>query len=253
MGTKMSALDAVSTLAASDIMHAVSSGVNKKITKTNLIETLGVNDKSSFWTQVPTANYSLTPATSSSLTVTTTSPMKVGMPIKYTISGTTYYAIITSVSLNAAITIAGPPFSGDLTADSLYYGGPERVVQMDFFVSGTYEDASGAIIVADMKTVARWGLQKGYLVTFGGSHNTVDTGTQPNVNVQLNASAVSTENTNTGPTMSGSINTVQMNSAVAINTSNYDIEYGEEIEIYVTKAGNGDAEDLTVTCIFVLE
>ena len=77
-----------------------------------------------------------------------------------------------------------------------------------------------------------------------------DTGAnQPLVTASINGSVVGTDNTNAGLAVSES----WVNTVVGINTSNYDINHNEAIEIITDASGtNDDAIDLTVSLVFIL-
>ena len=135
----------------------------------------------------------------------------------------------------------------------LEYGVPEQVVVVNFFVSGNYGDGVADLLAADMNTYFRWQQSKAYLVAFSCTEKTVDTGTEPKVNVKVNGTAVSTNDTNLGVQLTTAGTWVD-NSAVAINTTYYDINPNEAVEITCTAAGGtGDAAYLTVQTTFVLE
>ncbi len=201
------------------------------------------------------------PASSSTITMNNdlTSIIKVGMPIKFTLGGSatnpgTYYAICTAIASNL-LTIAGAPLEtddGDLTALSIDLN--RDPIQVDLFVASTYADGTDTTLLAsDMKNYFKWGGKKAYLVAFGGTQNTVDSGTEPKINVMVNSAAVSTNDSNNGIQLSTQGTWVD-NSAVAISTSNYDINRGEAVELNCTVAGGtGDAANLSVTCVFVTE
>jgi len=204
------------------------------------------------WSLVAAAGYTATPTDTDTLAMSDTSRMKVGLPIRYKISTTDYYGIIVAVVENTSIDIYGAPMSGDLV--TLHVGPAQRVVPVRYFVGGTYADvAEAALLAADMNTYEAWDIQAAYLVAFACIHKTPDTGTGPKVNVKVNGQLVSTHDTNNGVQL-GSGGVWVPNSPVAINVSNYDIQWHEPIEIAATVAGGtGDAEDLTVACVFVLE
>jgi len=253
MGTKISALAAATTLGDSDVVAAVVSGVTKKITAANLKETLDINDKFERWKLEDSGNYTATPASTSRLTMSDTSNAKVGLPVKYADPRGTYYAIITAVSSSTYIDIAGGPLSAvnDLTA--LSFGLPEMVVQVDFFVADLYGDDIADLLATDMNTYFSWGAVAAYLVAISATQATVDTGAEPKINVLVNAVAVSTEDSNNGLQL-GAAGTWVIGSPVALDTSRYDIQRGEAIEIRCTAVGgSGDASDLTVRLLFVLE
>lgn len=240
-GSKKEAVaDLVTAMAGTDL--SASAGV------------LSVPNTASFqrWKYVAASKYTATPSDTDTLTMSDTSDMATGLPIKYTIGGTTYYGVVVAVSANTSIDIWGASLGGDVTA--LYVGTAEMVLTASFFVDATYGDgAETDLLTNDQDTMFKWTNGKSYLVGFSGTHATADTGAaQPKVNVQINNAAVSTNDSNNGIQL-GAADTWVNNSAVAINTSNYDINWGEELEIACTVAGtNTDAEDLTIQCVFVM-
>lgn len=204
------------------------------------------------WTTIPATSYTATPASTSTLTMSVTSPLVVGLPVRYTISSVVYYGIITTVTANTSIAIAGAPMGGDVTAFA--YGRPEMIAQVDIAIPGDYGAATGDVLASLGKSYFSWRFGKAYLVAFSGVHNTAAGTTNPKVNVKVNAAAVSTNDTNLGIQLSTAGTWVD-NSAVAINTSNYDINKGEAVEINCTAAGvaTDGAKNLTVSLTFVLE
>lgn len=203
----------------------------------------------SFWTQT-TGTFTATPASTSTLTMGTdlTATIKVGYPLKYAIGGTTYYGIVTAITSNL-LTVAGAPLGGDVTA--LYYGNPERVIQATYSINGYFADAANTTLLAtDLLAKEKWQQSKAYLVMISHIVTTDDSGAnQPLVTVSVNGSVVGTDNTNAGLAVAET----WTDTVVGINTSNYDINTGEAIEIVTDASGsNGDAQNLTVRCVWVL-
>lgn len=201
------------------------------------------------WT--PETNFTATPASTSTLTMTAdkTATIKVGMGLKYKISSTYYYGIVTAIASNL-LTVAGAPLSGDVL--ELYWCPPERIVQVDFFVSGTFADAADtALLNSDVNTAFEWNLGKAYCVLIRHKVKTDDSGAnQPRVTISIAGSVVGTDNTNAGQAVAET----WTSTVVGINTNNYDINPDEAIEVVADANGsNDDAEDLTVSAIFVLE
>jgi hypothetical protein len=181
-----------------------------------------------------------------------TSAVYLGDAIKYVDGRGTYFAVVSTVTTNTSIAISGAPLDTESDITALHVGN-NKVIQLDFFVSGTYADGTGDLLAADMNTYFKWQGRKAYLVAFSAVHKTADTTTNPKINVKINAAAVSTNDSNNGVQLSTAGTWVD-NSAVAVNTSNYDINRGEAVEINCTAAGSaGDASDLTVSCVFVQE
>jgi hypothetical protein len=204
---------------------------------------------SSIWTQE--TNFTATPASTSTLTMTAdkTGTIKRGMGLKYTIGGTVYYGMVTAIATNL-LTVAGAPLSGDVTA--LYWCDSSRVIQVDFLIPGKFADAANTgLLASDANTAFDWTLGKAYCAMIRHKVKTDDSGAnQPRVTISIAGSVVGTSNTNAGEAVAET----WTSSGVAINTSNYDINFEEAIEIITDANGsNDDAMNLTVRAIFVLE
>jgi hypothetical protein len=205
------------------------------------------------WEVVTTRAYIASPASTSQLTMHKTGQMEVGLPVRFSIDkGSTYrYAVITAVSEDASITIAGASLSDDV--DLLYVGRPEMVITELYHVAGQYGDGTADLLTADESRYARWGRSAASLVAFEATHATAAGTTQPKINVKVAGNAVSTNDSNAGLQL-GAAGTWVKNSAVAISDSNYTVARGDALEIACTAAGNptGGASDLTVLLTFVL-
>jgi hypothetical protein len=134
-------------------------------------------------------------------------------------------------------------------------GRPERVIMKEFRVETAAFDAAQDIFETVTLEKHRWEHANAYMVLFGATLGVVDTsGTQPKVNVKIGSGLVCNADSNKGIQLSGTPLTWVAPSAVAINTSNYDIVRGDTIEISCTEAGTtGDADCLSLFCTFVLE
>jgi len=176
--------------------------------------------------------------------------LKPGVPVKFKLSGTTYYAILTAVAAGL-LTIAGAPLTtGDGDLEELYVGDPAKVHVFKFHVAGEYGDgANSTLLATDAKAPFEWELPPSYLVKFRGYSDTAGDAADPIVNVLVAGSAVGTSNTNDGLEMTA--DKTWYSTVVDINTTNYSIAYDEAIELKTT-AGAG-ADDLTVICVFVEE
>ena len=198
------------------------------------------------------SRFNATPPSTS--TITTTSDLSaiitVGMPLRFTLAAGDYYAIVTAITANL-ITIAGAPLTtGADTLLGLAYGDPEMISVLSMFIAGTYADGTdNNLLASDMYSPFKWMQSKFHLVAVSATQASVDTGSEAVVNVQVNNASV----LSTGITL-GAAGAWVDGGAVAITTANYDVNYGEEIEVACTTAGGtGDAEDLTVQCVFVPE
>lgn len=214
-----------------------------------LITSIGIVPR---WTTIATSKYTVTPASTSSITMSDTSDMAVGLPVKYTYNSVTYYGIVKSITTNTSISIAGAPLNTGYDLTALYIGAPEMVVPGEAFVSGAFADAAATTLLAtDMKSKLIYKGAKGRVVHFAAECASADTGaSDPNVNLTVAGNALSTSNSNEGIAVSDTINATE----VDINTSNYVINFGDRIEVTTDAAGSSDdAEDLTIHFVIVLE
>jgi hypothetical protein len=244
------------TYSGDDIVAIVQGGVTKKITAANFVAASvdAVLDEveaqpTITWRPVDGDDYTVTPASTSTI-ATDSVNIKAGVPIRYVIGGVTYYGIVTA-SDGTTATIAGPPLSGSIT--SLDFGPVDRVKVVVLNIPGSYAASTGNRLATIGNRFFRWLMGEARMVSFQAVHITAATTTQPKINLMIGANAVSTNDSNLGVQLStGSAHVV--NSAVAINASNYSVAYGGFIEINVTAAGVGAtaAADLTVHAIFVL-
>lgn len=188
-----------------------------------------------------------TPASTSTLTMTSdlSATLTVGTPIKYTIGGTVYYGVVSAIT-SGLLTVAGPPMGGDVTA--LYYGDKTQVQQVVVMVPGLYEDASSTgLIAADLNSSLVWEKGTAYCVRYRVYSKVHDTGSHGSASVLINGTEL---NTSAGGLVIAA-DATWYSTVVDIASAAYDINPGEAIEITSTKAGNGDATDLTVSMTFV--
>ncbi|KAF0234076.1 MAG: hypothetical protein FD177_988 [Desulfovibrionaceae bacterium] len=173
-----------------------------------------------------------------------------GRPLR-ALSGSTYtYHIVTAYSAGA-VTVAGPALPA--TVDALAYGDMSRVIQETFSFNGYFADAAdSALIEHDLLARYLWSHGRAYCVHFSVRPLVDDSGAaQPRVNVSCAGSAVSTSNSNAGLAVNDS---AWVETAVDISAANYDITWGETLEVAVDANGTSDnARDLTVIAVFVLE
>jgi hypothetical protein len=204
------------------------------------------------WSLIAAAQYTAEPASTSVITMASPQTyFKAGQPVKYTYGGQTYYGLVIGVVDNTSITLRGAPLvtGGGSNLTALYAGKMERVVAVSMFVSGAYGDgAQATLLVTDMKSPLWWSTGKAYLASVEATHLTVDTGTEPIINIKIAGdSALST-----GITLGAA--QALCYGGVALDTAKYDINPGEALDVACTTAGGtGDAKDLTVQCVFVLE
>ena len=230
------------------VVYDLSSDTVKAITRANLRADLEVENR---WTEISTDNYTATPTNTYTLGMSDTTGMVVGLPLKYVISTTTYYGIIVAVSANTSITVAGASLSADVTA--LYVGTSEMVHAEWFTIASTFADAPADLLAADEKKSFLWQKREAFLVRMLFKCETDDTVSDPKCNVKVNGNAVSSNDSNNGFAVTSAWTAPATTELVAINTSNYDIQFGEAVEIACTAAGGGaDAADLSVMTVWVL-
>jgi hypothetical protein len=261
LDTYTAALDAVTAPADTDTLYCLQGATAKKLALLDLANYAVANAFELPWREVSTSKFTTTPYSTSVLTfLGTTSDFKAGLPVKWSVGGLTYYGIVTAVSPGASITIAGASL-GVAALSTLYVGSPDMVTQKEFLVDTAYGNTAQDLFSAVTYERHRWDKSAAYLVQFSATHGVIDTGAaQPKLNVRVGAvngsggDLVSTEDMNKGLQLSATAGTWTPSSAVAINTSNYRIARGEEIDLRCTVAGtNGDADMLSVTCVFVSE
>lgn len=175
----------------------------------------------------------------------------IGRPIRYKATAGSYvYGIITGYT-TGTVTLAGAPMTTEYD-DVLEYGDFTRVVPVEVMIPTTFASggASSTLLNTFLKTDLAWRMGKAYLVRFLHIVDTDDSGAnQTRVNVNVNGSAVGTANSNAGPAIAETWTATTAD----INTSNYDINLGEAIEITCDANGtNDDAKELTVSMTFVL-
>lgn len=223
-----------------------------------------VLDDSSGYRTINTNRYvadtSIAPGTTSVIAVTNTDDFEFkdstgaangtiqpGLPIRFVIGSTVYYAIVTGGTQDTSISIAGASLLGGTLA-SLAVGPPEKVIQLPINILQTsYTTSSGTDLLSTVteRQYLKWSGPRARLVRFGFSHASATT---PVLNVKINGSIVGSSNV----TVSATAGTWTYVSAVAIDTSLYDINYGEAIEIRcVTHAASSNY--LNSLLVFVLE
>ena len=200
---------------------------------------------SSAWTTVPPTAFTATPASTSRITMSDTSMLALGMALRYSILGDNYYGVVAAISDNAYIDVMGAPLIDDV--DALSWS--ERVEELDIFIAGKKFASTSTNLLKDVMKVAEktWNLGAAYLVGFRVILNTADSTSGPAINIVIDGGAVSTS----APLATG---TMGDNGAVAIDPALYGLDWRSTITASCpTAAGTGDAADLSIECVFVLE
>lgn len=241
------------TIADTDKIFLSQGGTAKYVTASDLADYVVAANAEPTWNTISATKYTAAPTSTSTVTFSDTSDIAVGKPVRYTYNGTTYYGIITAVSANALMTIAGAPLDVGHDITALEIGTPGQVVVMDLQVAGAYGDNTEDVLAGTANRYIRWRKSAAYLVAISATHKTADTGAaQPKLNVKVASALVSTEDSNAGLQLSTAGAWVN-GSAVAISTSNYDVAFNDDIEVRCTAAGtNGNAANLSVCLVFVI-
>lgn len=198
-------------------------------------------------------DFTATPASTSTLTMTSdlTGTLNPGSGLKYTIGGTVYYGMITALT-DSLMTVCGAPLSGDVT--SLHWTHIKPIV-LEFGITGEFADAADTALLENdllLKGGYKWMGCKARLVNLAISTFQNDSGasTQPAVNVSIAGSDV----LSTALTIPDGTYT---QSGVQVATANYDVNYGEAIELSVSAASGGtpgnNALDLFAILTFIPE
>lgn len=256
--TRISELETATSFSGADLAVIVQSGVTKKITATNFSDAavaavIGTINESQRWRSLADDLWTATPASTSRIS-TSYSGYSVGLPIRYINDGNTMYGVVSAVTSGAHIDIRGPSINTAVPITGLAVGGSERVAQVDIFISGTYAASTGQKVRSIMKSYPRWVMGKAHLVSFSAAHHTVDSGTQPKINVKINGTDVSTQDASQGIQMAGTAGAWSEAGLATIARVASQITYGSEFEVDVKAAGgSANASNLTVVLTIVLE
>jgi hypothetical protein len=238
----------VTALPGTDGVLAVQGGAPKQLTKDNLLS--GYRQR---WTPLTAGvDFSTTPASAYSITMLTsqTANISVGVPVRWTGASGTGYGIVTAIT-SGLLTVCGPAIPTlPSTLTALAYGLPEMVVTREYYVSGSYGQAMGDLLIPIMKQRARWCGPPSVLCMFQATHNTAAGTTQPKINIKLNGVLISSSSLQLGA--AGANATV---ATASMQSSYYGASGGNiPIEIYCAEVDtpSGAAKDLMVTLFFVL-
>lgn len=200
----------------------------------------------SLWKKVPTASFTATPASTSTITmgVDLTASIKKGMTLKYEIDGVIYYGIV-GASAAGLLTVWGAPLGDDV--DALYYGGG-TISQLSYdatvAVDGT---ANATVLKTGTVYTLKWQKPTSYLVFYQAYQTTADTGDDGKVTIKVNGTEV---NTSAGGLVVAA-DATWYSTVVDIATAAYDINPGEDLTIVVTRGGTADGKGLAVGAILV--
>ena len=220
-------------------------GTHGVVTATS-VNACTISGGTGLWQLVPAANYTATPASTSTLTmgVDMTATIDVGDSLEYTIGGVVYRGMVTAIAANL-LTIAGAPMGGDVS--NLRFGGG-TMRKIHIIIPRAYEDANNtALIASNLNSQLLWKLRTSYLIQYAVYSKTHDSGTHGQASVRINNTEVNT----TAGGLTIAADATWYSTVVDLDTAAYDIQYGEVFEVTAVKAGNGDATYLTVEAIFL--
>lgn len=175
-----------------------------------------------------------------------------GTPLKYkATAGSFVFGYVTNYSAGT-VTIAGAPLDTDHD-DVMEYDACLKAFQFHILISGLFAASTGDKLNSIMKTQFPWTTGNAKILFFSASQKTVDSTTQPKVNLKIAGNLLSTNDSNNGIQLSTS-NTIVKNPATAVNTSNYSIAADNLIEVNVSAAGGtGDCADLSLNVTAIYE
>ena len=256
---KISQLPLATTFSGTDMLPFTQEGTTKRIAASTLIDntlntalaTIAATPEVR-WTPLLASTWTARPGSSNRIT-SSNAGFAVGLPVRIQQSGVYIYLTVLSIS-GSLIYLRGPALSTSVDMTEVTVGGPERVAQYDIFLSGNYPASLGLRMAAVMQTYCRWMMGSARLVAFAAAHRTSDPGVaQPKINVTIAGNRVGTQDSTLGISLTAGAGVFVDNAVATISNANYEINFGDLIDIEVTSRGtNFSAADLTVSIVFVL-
>jgi hypothetical protein len=214
------------------------------------------------WGTIDTGDYTATPASTSQINMSDTTGFAIGVPVRYTYGGTTYYGIVATVTTDTLITVQGVALDTGQDLTALERGGQAQVVTEHFKIPGAYlapwhtvdGEATKDVLADIAREYFEWRRGPAHLVEMGVTQGTADTTSQPYFNVKIASVSALTDNTNKGPQVSATPGTWQR-AAHGFTDGLVDIANGNAIEFLCTPDATltGDAADVSIELTFVLE
>lgn len=172
-----------------------------------------------------------------------------GRPIRYrSTAGTWRYGVVTAYA-SGSVTLSGAPLTTS-DDDEIQYGDFGKITVFEIgMIAGTFAESASTALLAVNNIWMDWKVGPAFLVRFRVRVGTDDSGaSQPRVNVSISGAKVGTANSNAGLSVAESWS----DSGTGISTANYDIAFGNVIEVTTDAAGtNNDAENLYISMILV--
>lgn len=240
-----------SALGNSDTLLVYQGGAVKQAT-VQQVET-SVSDASR-WVTVAPSSYTSTAASATTITMSDTTGLAAGLPLRVTNSSGNLYCIIESVA-GSTVTVRGPVINGaGITA--LAYGKPEQISEMSLFVASYFSLTTSTTLMSSlMEAYFKWRGPSAYIVQACFVNDQADGTSNPRMNVLRTPSGGSSvrvvaDNANAGVDLAGAGVWAE---STNVQSANYQISRGDSLELeVVTAGGDGGASNLTVSLTFVL-
>jgi len=217
----------------------------KVVTLTDLATAIRNEMTNTGWKFIDPSKYTAIPHDDDEITMSDTSDMFVGAPIKFTYNGDTRRNIIRTVTTDSDIEIDGPniEFSKEIT--KLYVGSTEKIGRLQWGFPGIWDTGTGDYLLAD--TMGMGYIHLGapiYPIRVSYKTGKADTGTPAIVDMRINGADATRSWDDMNPTTSW------QKTDRGIEPNNFTLDDGELLDFYITTQGtNQDAEDL----ILILE
>ncbi len=241
------------------ILDSAATFAPKLLTLENFLNTMAASK----WRTIATADYTALPNTTSKILMSDTSAMEVGLPLRYTYSGTAYYGIVDVIVSNTSVTIRGAALNTGVALTELCVGLPSQAQTVRLKIEDSYllpwhvPDAAGteANLLSEIgRQYFAWRGGPARLVAVAVTQGTADGAAQPKFNITIEGDSVLTEGSGAGIQVSGTPGTWTWNSPVAIDTTKYEIESGDDLDVLCTASGSdGAADSLSIDLVFVYE
>jgi hypothetical protein len=214
------------------------------------------------WSTISTGSYTATPASTSQINMSDTTGFKVGLGVRYTYGGSTYYGQVETVSANTNITVHGAPLDVGQDLTALELASQAMVEKVEIPIEGNYlapwhtvdAEASKDIIAEVARKYKAWRHGPAHMVDMAVTQRNADTTSQPYFNIKINGVLALADNTNKGPQVSATPGT-WTRAAHGFTAGSVDIAKGQAFEVLCTPGATltGNAADVSVELTFVLE
>lgn len=213
---------------------------------------VSLNDSWGAWHLIEPDKYNSTPAGTGRISMLDTSDFSVGDGVQvHQSNGRILYFECIAVSTNAYIDVAGTEIDPAYEIIRLLRCDSARIVTVDFFLSGVWDDVTLSYALSEkMNTFFKVRANQLALVKFYAIQKIVDSGAEGYVTVTNNGNKVYEGSSGNGLQL-GNAETWVETEQNGMLRDHYIFQPDSTLELAVTPGGAGDAEDLTLTCVFV--